>query len=185
MYLHKTIPPGAGLGGGSADASFTLKLLNKTFELGLSEKQLTEYAVQLGSDCPFFIINKPCFATGKGERLESISIDLSLYKFILVNPGIHIHTVNAFAQTTPALPARSIKNIIRQPVATWKETLKNDFEDSAFRQFPEIKKIKDELYDTGAVYASMSGSGSTVYGIFEKEKKVRLSFPSHYFVREL
>lgn len=185
MYLYKTIPAGAGLGGGSADAVFTLKLLNKIADLKLTQKQFFNYSVQLGSDCPFFIINKPCFATGKGEKLEQINIDLSFYKFILINPGIHIHTANAFAQTTPALPVKSIKDILQQPVTTWKEILKNDFEDSAFKQFPEIKKLKDELYDAGATYASMSGSGSTVYGIFEKEKKVQLNFPSHYFVREL
>lgn len=184
IHLHKTIPIGAGLGGGSADAAFTVKLLNDKFLLNLSADQLIHYALQLGSDCPFFIINKPCFATGRGEVAEPINIDLSRYKFILVNPGITIHTTNAFSQVTPALPDVSIKEIIQQPVTAWKENLKNDFEDSAFSQYPEIKKIKDELYAAGAVYASMSGSGSTVYGIFEKEKKAGLSFPSHYFVRE-
>ena len=185
MYLYKTIPTGAGLGGGSADALFTIKLLNKLFELKLSGQQIFGYSIQLGSDCPFFIINKPCFGTGRGEILEQVNIDLGFYKFILVNPGIHIHTANAFAQTTPALPQQSIKDIIQQPVAKWKERLKNDFEISAFKQFPEIKKIKDELYNAGAVYASMSGSGSTVYGIFEKEKDVQLNFPQQYFVREV
>jgi 4-diphosphocytidyl-2-C-methyl-D-erythritol kinase len=176
MHLHKTIPAGAGLGGGSADASFTLNLLNKIVDLKLTEKQLIDYSVELGSDCPFFIINKPCFATGKGEILEPIEIDFSLYKFILVNPGIHIHTSNAFSKITPALPNRSVKEIVQEPVSTWKETLKNDFEDYVAGQYPEIKKIKDELYDKGAIYASMSGTGSTVYGIVEKEKNLQLSF---------
>jgi 4-diphosphocytidyl-2-C-methyl-D-erythritol kinase len=185
MYLYKTIPAGAGLGGGSADAVFALKLVNTLFELKLSREQLFDYSLQLGSDCPFFISNKPCFATGRGETLEEINIDLGFYKFILLNPAIPIHTANAFAQTTPSLPLTSIKEIIQQPVTEWKELLKNDFEGSVFRQFPEIKKIKDELYDAGAIYASLSGSGSTVYGIFEKEKEVQLSFPDHYFVREL
>ena len=188
MHLHKAIPPGAGLGGGSADGAFALKLLNDKFDLNLSPSQLTNYALLLGSDCPFFIINKPCFATSKGEVLEPVRIDLNTYKFILITPGIHIHTAKAFSQITPALPDKSIKEIIQQPVATWKNYLKNDFEDVVFRQYPEIKSIKEELYNAGALYASMSGSGSSVYGIFEKEKKVQLSFPSYssyYSVREL
>jgi 4-diphosphocytidyl-2-C-methyl-D-erythritol kinase len=185
MYLYKTIPSGAGLGGGSADAAFTVKLFSEKFHLNLSNKQFADYALQLGSDCPFFIINKPCFASGRGELLRPVDINLSRYKIILVNPGIAIHTAHAFSQVTPALPAKPVKEIIMQPVTEWKEQLKNDFEEPVFKQHPEIKKIKDELYRTGAVYASMSGSGSTVYGVFEKEKKVNLSFPSHYFIREL
>jgi 4-diphosphocytidyl-2-C-methyl-D-erythritol kinase len=185
MFLYKTIPAGAGLGGGSADGVFALQLLNRLFDLKLAKEELFSYAVQLGSDCPFFTINKSCLATGRGEILEPVTIDLGFYKLILVNPGIHIHTANAFAQTTPALPDKSIKDIISQPVTAWKEALKNDFEEPVCRQFPEIKKIKDELYEAGAVYASMSGSGSTVYGIFKKENKLALSFPGRYFVREL
>jgi 4-diphosphocytidyl-2-C-methyl-D-erythritol kinase len=185
IHLHKAIPIGAGLGGGSADASFTLKLLNDKFGPGLSNDQLINYSMQLGSDCPFFIINKSCFATGRGELMEPVSIDFTGYKFVLVNPAITVHTAKAFSQVTPALPAASIKDIIRQPISTWKEMLRNDFEDSVFKQYPEINKIKVELLKAGAVYASMSGSGSTVYSIFEKEMKVNLSFPAHYFVREL
>jgi 4-diphosphocytidyl-2-C-methyl-D-erythritol kinase len=185
MHLHKNIPAGAGLGGGSADAAFALKLLNAIFDLKLTTEQLIDYAVSLGSDCPFFIINKPCFASGKGEVLEPVNIDLSRYKFILINPGIHIHTADAFSQITPALPSRSIKQIIQQPLTEWNNEIKNDFEGPVSKKYPEIKKIKDALYAAGAVYASMSGSGSTVYGIFEKEKKVGLSFPPHYLVSEL
>ena len=185
MHLHKTIPMGAGLGGGSADGAFTLKLLNKKFELSLSEKQLTEYALQLGSDCPFFIVNKPSFAKGRGERLEQISLDLSAYKIIILHPGIHISTTRAFSNSKPAVPKKSIKEIIQQPVSEWKGELKNDFEEPVFNQYPEIKNIKDELYNTGAIYASMSGSGSAVYGIFEKDKPLSLSFPGKYFVKEL
>jgi 4-diphosphocytidyl-2-C-methyl-D-erythritol kinase len=180
IYVYKNIPAGAGLGGGSADGAFTLRLLAKLFDCKLSEEHLLQYATQLGSDCPFFLINKPCFASGRGEMLEEIEIDLGLYQFILVNPGIHVHTGNAFAQTTPSLPQLSIKEIIHQPITRWKETLKNDFEDSVFRQFPELKKTKDELYNAGAIYVSMTGSGSSLYGIFEKEKDVKLSFPPHY-----
>jgi 4-diphosphocytidyl-2-C-methyl-D-erythritol kinase len=185
IHLHKAIPVGAGLGGGSADAAFTIKMLNDKFNLSLSTNQLINYSLQLGSDIPFFIINKPCFANGRGEFLEQLSIDFIAYKFVLVNSGITVNTATAFSQVTPALPAKSIKEIIEQPVTSWKEMLKNDFEVSVFSQYPAIKKIKEELYNNGATYASMSGSGSTVYGVFEKEMKVNLSFPPHYFVREL
>ena len=185
MHLRKTIPLGAGLGGGSADAAFTLKLLNEKFGLHLSDRRLMDYALQLGSDCPFFILNKPCFATGSGELLEEINIDLSAYKFIIVNPGIHIHTGDAFTKIKPATPEKSIKDIIFTPVENWKNKLRNDFEKLVFSQHREIADIKDQLYGGGAAYASMSGSGSTVYGIFPKQKQLNLSFPDHYFVKEL
>lgn len=185
MHLHKAIPMGAGLGGGSADGAFTLKLLNKKFELDLSEKQLIDYSLQLGSDCPFFILNKPCFATSRGEILEPIEPDLSEYKFLIVHPGIHISTAWAFSNIKPSKPVRSIKQIISQPISTWKDELSNDFENPVFAKYPEIKKIKDELYDAGAVYSSMSGSGSAVYGIFKKEKTITISFPDSYFVKTL
>lgn len=185
LHLHKTIATGAGLGGGSADGAFTLQLLNKKFNLGLSTEKLIDYALQLGSDCPFFIHNKPCYATGRGEIIEPVSLDLSAHKFLLVNPGIHINTGIAFSKLTPAAPSISIKEIIQQPIITWKALLKNDFEETVFSDFPEIKKIKDSLYESGAVYASMSGSGSTVYGIFEKNQDIAHSFPQDYFTREL
>lgn len=185
MHLHKAIPPSGGLGGGSADAAFTLKLLNDQFKLNLSNGQLISYALQLGSDCPFFILNRACFATSRGEVLEAVDIQLNDYKFILVNPGVQVHTGRAFSQIAPSLPARSIRDIIKQPVGTWKDNLKNDFEKIVFSQFSEIRQIKDELYQAGAVYASMSGSGSTVYGIFEKGQPVSLSLPANCFVLEL
>jgi len=185
MHLHKVIPLGSGLGGGSADAAFTLKLLNEKFGLVLSQTQLLNYSIQLGSDCPFFIINKPCFATGRGEELQEIKLDLSGYKILLVNPGIYINTGEAFRQIKPFVPERSVKKIIANPIEIWKHELKNDFEVFAFKKYPELADIKDQLYISGAVYASMSGSGSTVYGIFQKQKKIQLQFPSQYFVREL
>ena len=185
MHLHKAIPAGAGLGGGSADATFTLRLLNEKLNLDLSTDQLMSYALQLGSDCPFFIINKPCFATGRGEILEPTTIDLSSYKFIIVNPGIHISTANAFSGITPALPAKSVKEIIQQPIGTWKNELVNDFEKTVFNQHPEIGAVKKDLYDGGALYASMSGTGSTVYGIFEKANEMKFNFPSNYFIKGL
>jgi 4-diphosphocytidyl-2-C-methyl-D-erythritol kinase len=185
MHLYKAIPIGAGLGGGSADGAFTLKLLNKKFYLSLSEEQLTNYSLLLGSDCPFFILNKPCFAAGRGEILEQMNIDLSSYKIVIVYPGIHINTAWAFSNINPSAPKKSIKEIIHQPVSSWKEELKNDFEMPVFAKYPEIKKIKNILYNAGAVYASMSGSGSAVYGIFEKPKNAPFKFPKKYFVKEL
>lgn len=185
IHLHKAIPTGAGLGGGSADAAFTLKLANDKFNLGLSASQLINYSLQLGSDCPFFIINKPCFATGRGEILEEIQLSLADYKIIIINPGIHVSTPQAFAGISPTLPSKSVKDIIQQPIATWRAELINDFEKNIFIQYPEIASIKNELYDNGAVYASMSGSGSTVYGIFNKSDSIDLHLPSHYFIKEL
>jgi 4-diphosphocytidyl-2-C-methyl-D-erythritol kinase len=184
FYLHKTIPAGAGLGGGSADAAFTLKLLNQQFKLELSSEQLINYAKALGSDCPFFIINKPCFAMGRGEMLEPVNLNLSAYKFLLINPQIHINTKDTFEKLIPAVSAKSIKEIIQQPVTAWKEELKNDFEKPVVEKYPEIEAIKKKLYESGAVYASMSGSGSTVYGIFNKEETVSINFPPHYFSKE-
>lgn len=185
MHLHKTIPPGAGLGGGSADAAFTLRLLNQKFNLKLTTETLLDYALRLGSDCPFFIIDKTCFATGRGEFLQTVKVDLSGYKIVIVTPAIHISTAEAFSLLTPVLPSKSIKEIIEQPIKTWKEELTNDFEEPLFDKYPEIKTIKDQLYQSGALYASMSGSGSTVYGIFEKNRDIELSFPSNYFLKQL
>jgi 4-diphosphocytidyl-2-C-methyl-D-erythritol kinase len=182
MHLHKTIPMGAGLGGGSADGAFALQLLNKKFNLNVSTPKLLNYAAQLGSDCPFFIINKPCYATGRGEMLEEINIDLSKYKIILINPGIHINTGWAFSQLSPALQEKSIKLIIHQPIETWKAELKNDFEKPVFEKYPKIKNIREALYTEGAVYAAMSGSGSTVFGILEKKIAVKRFTDKKYFV---
>ena len=182
MHLHKVIPMGAGLGGGSADGAFALKLLNDTFHLNLSQQQLIDYALHLGRDCPFFILNKPCFATGRGEVMEEMALDLSAFKFVIVNPKIHIGTGWAFGNITPAIPNRSIKEIIQQPISTWKDNLVNDFELPAIKHYPEIGAIKAELYRQGAIYCSMTGSGSTVFGIFEKGADLHLSFPQHYFV---
>lgn len=185
MHLHKTVPMGAGLGGGSADGAFTLLLLNKKFNLGLSEEALLAYALQLGSDCPFFVRNTPCYATGRGEVLESVTLDLSPYKFILVNPQIHINTGWAFSQITPSAERPSLKAIIGQPVEEWKELLKNDFEEAVFAQHRSVKECKEALYEAGATYASMTGSGSTVFGLFKKEAEQLLDFPAGYFVKQL
>jgi len=185
MHLHKVIPSGAGLGGGSADAAFTLELLNKMFHLNISKEKMLSYANELGSDCPFFIINKPCYAIGRGEKLEEIRLDLSAYKIVIVNPGIHVDTGNAFMKIKPSASNKNLKEIIAQPVDKWKYSLQNDFETVIFNEHPEIVEIKDELYSCGAIYASMSGSGSTVFGIFEKDKELNYSFGEDYFVKEL
>ncbi len=169
MHLHKSIPMGAGLGGGSADAAFTLRLLNDKFNLGCSTKQLIEYAAALGSDCPFFILNTAAAATGRGEQLTSTNLNLKGYQLILVNPGIHISTKEAFAQLKPCIPGKSINEIIQQPIHCWPNELKNDFESSIFVSHPAIAWIKSSFYQQGALFASMSGSGSTVYGIFPKD----------------
>lgn len=183
MHLHKVIPSGAGLGGGSADAAFTLLLLNRLFQLSLSEKDLIGYAAELGSDCPFFIINKPCVATGRGELLEPVKLDLAGYDIVLVNPGIHVNTGDAFRNLIPAKAPVSVRDIIRQPLERWKDELVNDFEKVIFRKHREIVEIKDTLYRLGALYASMSGSGSTVFGIFPSGNVPALHFPPDYFVR--
>lgn len=185
MHLHKTIPLGAGLGGGSSDGAFALMSLNRKFNLGLSEKQLTSKALDLGSDCPFFIKNKPCYAGGRGEVLEEINLNLDNYKMVLVNPGIHINTALAFSKIKPHNSRRSLKQTVQLPVVEWKDALKNDFENSVFFEYPEIQNIKGQLYRQGAVYASMSGSGSTVYGLFEKSYPLQFHFPAHYFIKEL
>ena len=169
IHLLKNIPTGAGLGGGSADASFMLMALNKHFQLEISKQNIINYAAQLGSDCPFFIHNQPCKATSRGEVLEVIQLNLVDYQFVLVNPKIHVNTGWAFAQLTPHQPIKSVFDIIQQPIHTWKEELINDFEKPIFEAHPMMQNIKNNLYDLGAIYASMSGSGSTLFGIFNKD----------------
>lgn len=180
MHLHKKIPLGAGLGGGSADGAFTLRLLNDKFHLELSQQQLLDYALLLGSDCPFFIINQPCLATGRGEQLTPVTIDLTSYAILLVHPGIHINTGSAFSQVEPVMPPMPVDKIIQQPVNTWRGLLKNDFERPVCAQHPEMAAIKDKLYQSGALYASMSGSGSCFFGIFEKIPVIE--WPANYAV---
>ena len=169
IHMYKHIPTGAGLGGGSADAAFMIKLLNEKFKLNLSIEKMEEYAAILGADCAFFIQNKPVFASGIGNIFEPIQLSLKGYYLVLVKPDIFVSTKAAFAHITPMQPAQSLKEIIRMPVETWRATMKNDFEESVFQKFPEIAAIKDKLYDLGAIYASMSGSGSSVFGIFREQ----------------
>jgi 4-diphosphocytidyl-2-C-methyl-D-erythritol kinase len=182
MHLHKSVPTGAGLGGGSSDGAATLKLLDALFGLKISPERLAAYALALGSDCPFFLYNKPCFAGGQGEKLTPIQLDLSGYEMMIVHPGIHVSTAKAFAGVMPAIPETDIRQIISRPVTEWKHALVNDFEKTVFPAFPAIAGIKDALYDAGATYASMSGSGSSVFGIFPKGLMPELPFPEGHLV---
>ncbi|MFM6954395.1 MAG: 4-(cytidine 5'-diphospho)-2-C-methyl-D-erythritol kinase [Sphingobacteriaceae bacterium] len=167
IHLHKHIPIGAGLGGGSADAAFFLHLMNDKFELGLSVEQLESYAGALGADCPFFIQNKPAFASGIGDQLQPISLDLSAYFLVLVTPDVHISTAEAYRGVKPAIPTYSLHESIQKPVSEWKKFISNDFEKHLFEAYPQLRALKSSLYEAGAMYASMTGSGSSVYGIFE------------------
>lgn len=169
IHMFKHIPTGAGLGGGSADAAFMIKLLNEKFNLKLSIEKMEEYAAILGADCAFFIQNKPVFASGIGNIFENITLSLKGYYIVLVKPEIFVSTKDAFSHITPMHPNQSLKEIVRMPVETWRATMKNDFEESVFQKYPEIAAIKDKLYDMGAIYASMSGSGSSVFGIFREQ----------------
>ncbi|MBW8051625.1 MAG: 4-(cytidine 5'-diphospho)-2-C-methyl-D-erythritol kinase [Cytophagales bacterium] len=182
IHLHKEIPVGAGLGGGSADAAFTIKTLNDVFNLGLSLKKMEAHASVLGSDCAFFIKNTPMFAREKGDVFEPINIDLKGYYCVLIYPGISISTSKAYSSIIPTclpsnkptsgrqeIPENRIKKIITSDIYQWKDVLKNDFERPVFAKYPQLAKIKGKLYDYGAIYASMSGSGSCVYGIFDGE----------------
>lgn len=177
IHLHKVIPAGAGLGGGSSDGAHTLHMLNQVFGLKISTEKLKEYALQLGSDCPFFIEDKPMLGSGKGEVLTEISINLSGKFFVLVKPNVHVSTAEAYAGVMPMQHSISIKDILeKKPIEQWRNHLKNDFEESVFLKYPVINGIKQKLYQHGALYASMSGSGSAVYGIFEKYVELKERF---------
>jgi 4-diphosphocytidyl-2-C-methyl-D-erythritol kinase len=180
--LLKNIPVGAGLGGGSSDAAFSLILLNQIFALNLDREALKTYARKLGSDCAFFIENNAVFAKGKGDEFEEINLNLKNHHICLVNPGIHISTIEAYSNTIPIKPHYSLKDLVKSPIQEWPHQVKNDFEDSIFQKYPFIGQIKDKLYDLGALYSSMSGSGSSVYGIFSHPIiNLKNVFP-HYFV---
>jgi len=167
IYLRKQIPFGAGLGGGSADAAFMLKLLNDFAGLHLSVEQLEKYAGQLGADCPFFIRNSPVFAEGIGNIFMPVDASLRGYHLVLVKPDIHVSTKEAYEGISPKQPTSRLTEIIRLPIGEWKNHLINDFEEGIFARYPAVWEIKRTLYDMGAVYASMSGSGSSVFGIFD------------------
>ena len=182
IHLHKHIPMGAGLGGGSADGAYALKLMNNLFDLHLDDFFLEEYAAELGSDCPFFIENTPKIIRGRGEILDPCSVSIQGSYLVLIHPGIHVGTKEAYAGVTPMQPKTSLEEVLADR-SRWKDELVNDFEKSVFQAHPEIAQIKNSLYQAGAYYASMSGSGSSVFGLFD-EKPKDLSFTKGYFIFE-
>jgi 4-diphosphocytidyl-2-C-methyl-D-erythritol kinase len=169
IHLHKAIPLGSGLGGGSSDAASMLKWLNNFFKINLSKDELKSLSAGLGSDCAFFIENTPAFAVGRGEILRPLPLDLTGYQLVLLSPGIHISSKEAFENCIPQKPSDDLEELILKPVAEWKETIVNDFESTIFAKYPLIKSFKELLYNHGAIYCSMSGSGSSVYVIFNKK----------------
>ncbi|MEI7503954.1 MAG: 4-(cytidine 5'-diphospho)-2-C-methyl-D-erythritol kinase [Paludibacter sp.] len=181
ISLAKQIPFGAGLGGGSSDAAYMLKALNEMFELKITPKKLEKIASLLGADCPVFIKNKPIFATGIGNVFTPIKLSLKGYFLLLIKPDIHVSTPEAYSLVVPEKPQISLFELIQKPMIEWKYLIKNDFEKSVFSKYPEIEKIKNDLYGMGAKYASMSGSGSSVYGIFETVPEQNDLF-DNYFV---
>lgn len=182
IYLLKKIPIGAGLGGGSADGAFMLMMLNKYFQLEIPKNKLLDYALQLGSDCPFFIINTPCLAKGRGEVLSTLDFSLKDYSIIIAKPIEHIITAWAFSQIEPKESNVDLLNLISTPIERWKSTIINDFEHSMFKAHPGLKSLKEELYALGAHYVSMSGSGSAFYGIFPKNYRENISIKSCQYV---
>lgn len=169
IRLDKQVPTGAGLGGGSADAAYTLRMLNDCCQLGLTAVQLEDYAVRLGADCPFFIRNTPVFATGIGNVFSPISMSLKGCYLALIKPDVFVSTRDAYSAVKPQRPTIALPRLITLPIDQWRGRVVNDFEASVFPKFPEIRAIKDRLYELGAVYASMSGSGSSVFGIFSHQ----------------
>ena len=179
VHLHKNLPMGAGLGGGSSDAAFFINLIDKKFNLGLSYFEKSDLASKLGSDCSFFIKNEPVLATAKGNEFSPIAIDLSNYHILVVYPNIHSNTKAAYDGIIPSTPKNDLRTIIeKQPISDWKNCLRNDFEETVFIKYPQIKTLRDSFYEGGALYACMSGSGSSVFGIYDKEPT--LSFDQNY-----
>lgn len=185
IHLHKVIPTGAGLGGGSSDAAFTLRALNSIFNLNLSQTALKSYAAQLGSDCTFFIDDKPMLASGRGEILSETSLSLKGKYLVIIKPDIHVSTAEAYSGVRPKQPAQSISKIINEAIPNWKADLSNDFEESVFKNHSSIKEIKAKLYLHGARYASMSGSGAAVFGIFDYPADLHDFFEGVYWSGEL
>lgn len=182
IHLHKNIPSGAGLGGGSADASCMLTALNSYFQLNLSVSELQNYALQLGSDCPFFIHPEASFATGRGEILHRIAVNLSGYYLVVVKPPIHVSTSKAYSFMSPTAPKESLVDLLQLPIEDWRGRVINQFEDYVFHVAPEVAEVKTKLYDLGASFALMSGSGSAVYGLFKEAPQLAGIFSDNYAV---
>lgn len=180
VHLYKGIPTQAGMGGGSSDCAYMITLLNKMFSLGMSNEEMEKKATTLGADCAFFIKSTPAYAEGIGEDLHPINLDLSDWYIAVVKPDIAVPTKEAFSNIRPHYPAENCHKIVMQPVKTWKGRLINDFEDNVFALHPEIKQIKEHLYRLGATYASMSGSGSSVFGLFHKPIDIHREYPKWF-----
>ena len=176
VHLHKEIPMGAGMGGGSADGAFMISTLNHVFDLHLSVSEMEEMAAKLGSDCPFFIQNRTRYCFDRGTSFENFDIQLSGYHLVVVNPGIHISTAEAYAGVSPKIPEADLRSLLKEPIEQWQEKVKNDFEEALLVKYPIIATVKNKLLELGASYASMTGSGSTVYGIFKSEPKIQNQF---------
>jgi len=185
IHLHKVIPTGAGLGGGSSDAAFALRTLNSLFSLSLPATELSSYAAGLGSDCSFFLDDKPKMGSGRGEILSEAPVSLKGLYLVLVKPDIHVSTAEAYAGVKPQLPVRQLSDILSLPVAEWKDVLINDFELSVFHKYPALAIVKNSMYQEGAMYASMSGSGSSVFGIFNAPIDLKNKFEGTYWAGEL
>jgi 4-diphosphocytidyl-2-C-methyl-D-erythritol kinase len=180
-HLWKGIPTQAGMGGGSSDCGYMIRLLNETFDMGLSSEQMQQYAARLGADCAFFIESSACYAEGIGERLQPIDLDLSGWHIGVVRPDIPVPTKEAFSRIHPHYPALNCRDVVKQPVETWRDRLTNDFEESVFALHPEIGAVKEQLYKMGATYAAMSGSGSALFGLFKDEPDaLRQTFPDMF-----
>lgn len=179
VHLHKIIPMGAGLGGGSADAAFFLKALNDLCKLNISLENLKKYAAQLGSDCAFFIENKPLYAIGKGDIFKNIEFNLTDLTIVVVYANVHVSTALAYSKVKPEIPLCNLTDTVIEPILNWKTKMKNDFETSVFQEYPLLADVKEQLYNAGALYAAMSGSGSAVYGLFDKSIDAKPLFPSY------
>jgi len=180
IHLHKNIPIGAGLGGGSSDAAFMLKLTNEIFNLNLSDDEFQNFAIQLGSDVSFFLHNKPVLARGRGEILSEIDLSLNTKYLVVIYPNIHISTRDAYSNIKPKHQRYSLVDLIKEPISEWKDIIFNDFEERLFLRYNALKEIKDELYRQGAIYASMSGSGSSIYGVFDNMVSLKNINPKYY-----
>lgn len=184
LHLHKIIPMGAGLGGGSADAAYTLKLINDLFKLDLSKEDIFDFAIQLGSDCAYFLQNNVSMGFGRGEILKPVPVSLKGWHLLLVKPDVHISTSEAFGGLTASKPTEELQTALLKPVEEWKDKITNDFETVVFRKHPVIREIKDKLYSLGATFALMSGSGASVYGLFKEPGSLQYHFPGAFVHEE-
>ncbi len=184
VHVHKNIPMGVGLGGGSADAAFFIELIDKKFAFNLKFAQKSALASKLGSDCSFFIKNAPVLATGRGDSFADVRVDLRNYYILTVYPGIHSNTKEAYSNCIPRQPEKDLRLVVEKiPIGEWKDHLKNDFEETVFKRYPQIKELKDALYNSGAIYACMSGSGSSVFGIFDKTPNIHLNANYKFYLQ--